>query len=145
MTITGRTRFGHCALAALRPMLLAGLAIGLAAFGPTQPQTVTGPCRVKSFFIVALGTSNTRMTVDSAAQACQFTLFNPDLQLFQTAALITEPPRHGQASAALVDGGRMAAISYTPQPGYAGPDRFTATIEPNNKAVIVAVTVRRAG
>ena len=125
-----------------RVALLAAAA-GLAGFGPTQPQTLTGPCHVKSFFIVALGTSNTTMTVDSGAQACRFTLINPAQQLFQTAASITEPPHHGQAAAGLLEGGRTAEVSYTPAPGYAGPDRFTATIQPNDKAVIVKVIVRR--
>ena len=85
---------------------------------------------MKDFFIVALGTSNTDMTVTGAG-ACVFTLINPDLQRFQTAAYVTTVPQHGTATAQLVDGGRMASVSYTPAPGYHGPDRFTATIEPN--------------
>jgi hypothetical protein len=128
-------------IAAGRLGLLAGAGLGLAAFSPTQPQSVVGPCQVKSFFIVALGTSNTTMTVEGP-QACQFTLLNPDLQLFQSAAWITTPPKHGQAQATLIEGGRSAAVTYTPAPGYTGPDRFTATIEPNDKAVIVTVAVR---
>ncbi len=129
--------------AAGRLGLLAVAVLGLAAFSPTQPQGVVGPCQVKSFFIVDFGTSNTTMTVDGA-QACEFTLLNPDLQLFQSAAWITTPPQHGQAQAALIEGGRSAAVTYTPAAGYSGSDRFTATIEPNDKAVVVTVAVRPA-
>ena len=124
-----------------RGLLVAGAAVGLAAFSPTQPQAVQGPCHVKGFFIVALGTSNTTMQTTNVEQACTFTLFNPDLQQFQTSALITRPPRHGQADAHLLQGGRMAMVAYTPSPGYIGHDQFTATTEPNDKAVIVHVVV----
>ncbi len=129
-------------LAACRALLFAGAGLCLAAAGPTQPQSVSGPCHVKDFFIVSLGTSDTEMTIDNDGQACRLTLFNPDLQAFQTAALITSQPSHGQATARLTDANFMAEITYTPQPGYAGDDRFAATIEPNDKAVIVSVTVR---
>ncbi len=123
------------------PSLLAGAAsLGLMALGPTQPQSVEGPCQVTQFFIVSLGTSHTTMTT-TAGQACSFTLFNPDLQVFQTAALVTVPPQHGQADASLLQGGRMAAVSYRAAPGFVGEDRFTATIEPRDKVVIVRVQV----
>lgn len=125
----------------MRRLALPALAVLLAAAGPTQPQTVTGPCHVKDFFIVSFGTSNTEMTIVSGPQACQFTLFNPALDRFQTAALITNLPSHGHAEAGLILGGVSAAVSYTPEPGYVGTDRFTATIEPSDKAVIVHVTV----
>lgn len=111
------------------------------AAGPTEPQTTEGPCQVKQFFIVSFGTSNTDMTITAGAQPCTFTVINPDLQVFQTAALVTAPPAHGHAEAGLVNGGTSAAIRYTPAPGYTGPDTFTATIEPSDKAVIVSVTV----
>lgn len=125
---------------AVRLLLLGASVLGLAGFGPTQPQSVTGPCHVRQFFIVALGTSNTTMRT-TADQACAFTLFNPDLQQFQTAALVTRPPLHGQARAGLLQGGRMAEVSYRPAPGFVGRDRFTATIEPADKVVIVTVSV----
>ena len=140
----------RAALTSGRLLLLATSLLGLAGFGPTQPQSVSGPCRVTQFFIVALGTSHTTMTTSSvpasgdaaaAAGGCSFTLFNPDLQVFQSGALITRPPRHGQAQAGLVQGGRMAELSYRPAPGFVGRDRFTATIEPRDKVVIVAVRV----
>ena len=130
---------------AVRSLILACLGLGLVAAGPTQPQTVTGPCHVKDFFIVSFGTSNTDMTVDGGPQACQFTLFNPALDRFQTAALITTLPSHGHAEAGLILGGTSAAVSYTPEPGYTGADTFTATIEPSDKAVIVHVTVAKPG
>ena len=123
-----------------KPLILVA-ALLLGAAGPLQPQQVTGACHVKEFFVVSFGTSNTEMTV-AGPQACQFTLFDPNNNVFQSAALITSAPEHGQAQAVLTSGGRMAAITYTPQPGYSGPDKFTATIEPSDKAVIVTVAVR---
>ena len=36
---------------------------------------------------------------------------------------------------------RLDVVSYTPQRGYAGPDQFTVTIEPNDHAVMVTVMV----
>ena len=127
----------------VRGALVVGMGLGVAGAGPLQPQGVTGPCHVKEFFVVNFGTSNTDMTVDGAG-ACEFTLFNPDNNVFQSAALITSAPAHGVAEAGLISSGRMAAIRYTPQPGFAGTDKFTATIEPSDKAVIVSVTVRGA-
>ena len=122
---------------------LAAASIAVGGAGPTQPQSVTGPCRVKEFFIVGFGTSNTDMDVNGP-QSCTFTVINPDLQVFQSAALITTPPTHGQASAGLVNGGTSAAISYIPAPNFTGTDRFTATIEPSDKAVVVTVRVGAA-
>ena len=82
------------------------------------------------------------MTVTNDGPACTFTLINPDLQIFNTAALITSQSSHGQADTGLVAGGTQAVVSYTPQPGYAGPDRFTVTLEPADRAVRVNVTVQ---
>ena len=39
----------------------------------------------------------------------------------------------------------QAVASYTPQPGYAGPDHFTVTLEPHDRAVSVDVTVQPGG
>lgn len=128
-----------------RSLALVAAAIGLSGAVWTQPQTVVGPCTMKSFFIVSFGTSNTQMTVDRGAKACEFTLIYSPFNRFQTAALITSLPRHGQARAALIEGGTSAAVSYTPAPGYVGPDTFTATLQPGDKAVIVSVTVKPPG
>lgn len=123
-----------------RLAVLAPVALLLPAYTPTQPQEVFGPCRVRSFFIVPLGTSHARMTL-RAGGSCRFTLFNPDLQVFQTAALVTAPPRHGTASAGLLMGGLMAETQYRPAPGFRGEDRYTITVEPRDKVVIVDVAV----
>lgn len=115
---------------------------GAATQGTAQPQSISGPCTVGRFFIEPYSTSNTDMVVNGVAQTCRFTLFNPDLQLVQNAALLTENPTHGRAQVDLINGDRMVAISYAPAPGYVGPDRFTATIEPGDKTVRVSVTAR---
>ena len=128
-----------------RNLLLVGAAVCLGGAVWTQPQTVIGPCKVKSFFIVAGGTSDTKMTVTGSGKPCAFTLIYSAFNRFQTAALITNLPAHGRAEAYLIEGGTSALVSYTPAPGYSGPDKFTATIEPGNKAVIVTVAVRAPG
>lgn len=110
--------------------------------GNLQPQTVSGPCQVKKFFILSQTAVRTDMTVGNVGQACRFTLFNPDLQIVLNAALVTGQPAHGRATAELITLGRQAAVSYVPQPGYTGPDQFSITLEPNDFAVIVAVTVQ---
>jgi hypothetical protein len=110
--------------------------------GALQPQTVRGPCQVKKFFLLSQTAVHTDMTVDNAGQPCTFTVLNPNLQVFPTASLITEQPAHGRAESGLTNGGRSPIVSYTPQPGYSGTDRFTVTIEPNNHAIAVAVTVK---
>ncbi len=110
--------------------------------GQLQPQTVSGPCQVKKFFILRQTAVHTEITVGNVGQACSFTIFNPDLQIVLSAALVTEQPAHGRATAALITAGRQAEISYTPQPGYAGPDKFSITLEPNDLAVTLAVTVQ---
>ncbi len=110
--------------------------------GPLQPQTVSGPCQVKKFFILGFTSVWTEMTVGNVGQACSFTIFNPDLQIVLTAALVTGQPTHGRATAALTTLGRQAAVSYIPQPGYTGPDQFSITLEPNDHGMTVAVTVQ---
>jgi hypothetical protein len=136
-----RGRMFH-ALAVALPLTAAGCS-GLPSNdqGALQPQTVRGPCQVKKFFLLSQTAVHTDMTVDNAGQPCTFTVLNPDLQAFPTASLITEQPAHGRAESGLTNGGRSPIVSYTPQPGYSGTDRFTVTIEPNDHAIAVAVTV----
>ena len=110
--------------------------------GRLQPQAVSGPCEVKKFFLLSQTAVHTDMTVASAGQACTFTVLNPNLQAFPTAVLVTEPALHGHVTAGLTNGGRSPVVSYVAQPGYRGSDRFTVTIEPNDHAVAVAVTVQ---
>ena len=113
--------------------------------GNLQPQTVSGACQVKKFFIVSYQAQPTDMTVSNAGQGCTFTIFNPDLQIVTNAALVTSPASHGQASAGLLDAARQASVSYRPQAGYVGPDEFSVTLEPNDRAVRVHVTVQPTG
>ncbi len=110
--------------------------------GRLQPQSVAGPCQMKKFFLTGFSATNTSMTVSGGGSACTFTLINPDLQIFNTAALVTSQSSHGHADAGLITGGTQATVSYTPQSGYAGPDRFTVTLEPADRAIIVNVTVQ---
>ncbi len=110
--------------------------------GTLQPQTVSGPCQVKKFFLVNLTAVPTDLTVTANGQACSFTLINPDLQIFNTAALVTERPSHGQATSGLLRGGVQAGVSYTPEPGYTGKDTFTVTLEPADRAIRLNVTVQ---
>ena len=109
--------------------------------GRLQPQTVDGPCTVKKFFLVRETAMHTNLSVGNSRDACQFSLINPDLQVFLTAALVTDQPLHGTATAGLLRSGTQATVSYVPQPGYTGPDHFTFTLEPGDAAVSVAVTV----
>ena len=139
--IAAPLRRGGLILAALAPLM------GCAALDPNgqgrlQPQAVSGPCQVKKFFLLGLTTVHTDMTVAGSGQACTFTVLNPDLQAFPTAVLVTQPALHGRAEAGLTNGGRSPIVSYAPQPGYTGTDRFTITIEPNDHGIAVAVTVR---
>ncbi len=110
--------------------------------GTLQPQTVSGPCQVKKFFLVNFTAVPTDVTATANGQACSFTLINPDLQIFNTAALVTTPASHGQATAGLLRGGVQAGVSYNPQPGYTGRDTFTVTLEPSDRAIRLNVTVQ---
>ena len=131
-------------LAAL-PLLVSGCAgLDRSDQGRLQPQAVSGPCQVDKFYILPITAVHTRMTIGNAGQACAFTIFNPDLQVVLTNALVSDPPAHGRATAELVTLGRQGQVSYTPQPGYTGTDRFTITLEPQDLAVAVAVTVQPA-
>ena len=82
------------------------------------------------------------MTVSGTGQACTFILINSALNIFPSAALISGQPAHGTASAGLTSGGTQVFVSYTPQRGYAGPDNFGVTIEPNDFGIAIAVTVQ---
>ena len=113
--------------------------------GRLQPQTVRGPCDVTKFFLLSQTAVHTEMTVASSGQACEFTVLDPNLQAFPSGTLVTVNPEHGRAQVGFANGGRSPAIAYTPQPGYVGADRFTVTIEPNDHAIAVAVSVRPAG
>ena len=112
--------------------------------GNLQPQTVRGPCQVKKFFLLGLTSVHTDMMVGNVGQACTFTVLNPDLQVVLNAALVTGQPSHGRASVGLISGNRQAVVSYAPQPGYIGPDRFSITLEPNASGITVEVTVQPA-
>lgn len=130
-------------LGLLVPLLAAGCAgLGRDDQGALQPQTVRGPCQVKKFFVLGLRAVPTTLTVGNAGEACTLTLFNPDLQLSLAAALVTGQPAHGRATAGVVNGGRQVAVSYAPQPGYVGADRFSITIEPNAFGVVFSVSAR---
>ena len=98
---------------------------------------------MKNFFILNLTAVHAEMAVNNTGQGCTFAVFNPVQQVVTTAALITEPAAHGLAQAGLAAGGFQGTATYTPQPGYTGPDHFTVTFEPQNRAVSVAVTVQR--
>ncbi len=113
--------------------------------GTLQPQTVAGPCQVKKFFLVTFTAVPTAMTVTNGGQACNLTLINPDLQIFNTAALVTSAASHGQAQSGLVLGGTQATVSYAPQPGYTGADSFTVTLEPSDRAIRFNVSVQPTG
>jgi hypothetical protein len=110
--------------------------------GALQPQTVAGPCQVKKFFLLSLTSVDVEMTVGNTGQACTFTLLNPALQIALNAALVTNRAEHGLATATLISGRRQAEVSYVPQPGYAGPDSFSITLQPNAVGMTVAVTVQ---
>ena len=110
--------------------------------GNLQPQTVRGPCQVKKFFLLSLTSVHTDMTVGNVGRACTFTVLNPDLQVVINAALVTGQASHGRAGVGLAYGNRQAVVSYTPQPGYIGADRFSVTLEPNALGITVDVTVQ---
>ena len=137
-----RIRYALPLLASLLPACSGDLA--QTDQGNLQPQAVRGPCQVKKFFILDLRSAPTDMTVGNVGQACRFTVFNADLQIVLTNALVTEPPSHGQATASLITLGRQAEITYTPQPGYTGPDRFSVTLEPYSLGITLKVAVQAA-
>lgn len=130
-------------LAAMMSMLAVASCAGLDRNdqGRLQPQTVSGPCQVKKFFLLAFRAVRTDIAVGNTGQACRFTLLDANLQATPTAILVMKPPAHGRATAALITGGRQAAISYVPEPGYAGPDQFTVTMEPDAFGMVFSVTV----
>jgi hypothetical protein len=82
------------------------------------------------------------MTVGNGGEACTLTLFNPDLQIVINAATIAPQPAHGRATTSLITLGRQVEVSYAPQPGYRGPDRFDLTMEPNGLTATFLVTVQ---
>ncbi len=124
-------------------LLLLGGCAGLARNdqGLLQPQTVAGPCQVKKFYLLGFTAVNTQLSTASNSQACRFTLINPDVQAVVSAAVVSERPGHGVAQAGVLLAGEQVEISYMAQPGYAGLDRFTVTLEPNDHAIRFAVTV----
>ncbi len=95
--------------------------------------------------MVALNTSYTDMTIDNTGQACVITMFNPDLQVVQNGAIISERPTHGQIQTELLAADQVVRVIYQPLPGYAGPDRFNLTFEPAARDVTFNVTVRPPG
>ena len=110
--------------------------------GPLQPQSVSGPCQVKPFFFLAQRAAPTDLVVRNTGEACTFVLVNYATQTYLNAALVTVPASHGRATAGLVSGNFQVSVSYVPQRGYAGPDRFVVTIEPGGTGVTLNVTVQ---
>jgi hypothetical protein len=110
--------------------------------GVLQPQQITGPCGVIKFIITPQSSTGTGMLVGNLGAPCGFTIFNPALNLTLNAAYVTGQPAHGTASTELANGRRQVAVSYLPAPGYIGHDAFSITIEPDDYAVRVNVTVQ---
>jgi hypothetical protein len=131
-------------LIAALPLLASCAAIENNTQGPIQPQSVSGPCQVKPFFLLGLRTVPVELTTANTGQTCTFLLINPALNVVVDAALVTVPAQHGQARSGLTPGARQAVVSYTPAPGYAGPDMFRVTLEPNAVGITVNVTVTPA-
>ena len=129
------------ALAVALPLLASCAAMRDNMQGPMQPQSIAGPCQVKRFFLLGLRSVPAEITVSNTGATCTFTLINPALDAVVDAALVTGLPAHGQARAERINGSRQAAVSYTPAPGYTGPDRFSITLEPNAVGITVNVTV----
>ena len=109
--------------------------------GPMQPQTVAGPCTVKPFFLLGFRSVPAEMNINNTGQACTLTLIHPALSLPINASLLTGPAQHGQAQTGLISGARQAIVTYTPAPGYVGPDKFSVTLEPNAVGITMNVTV----
>ena len=130
-------------LAAVLPLLASCAAVESNTQGPLQPQSVSGPCQVKPFFLLRLRSVPAEMTVANTGQACTFVLINPALNVVVNAALLTGSAQHGQAQSGVISGARQASISYVPTPGYAGPDQFRVTLEPDAVGITVNVTVTR--
>ena len=125
----------------LAPLLAACADAGTYSQGRLQPQSVSGPCQIKRFFFLGLRSVPTTMTVANTGQACSFVVINPALNAVVNAALLTGAPSHGQALPEVTNGRRQVAVSYTPVPGYAGPDRFDGTLEPGAVGITVNVVV----
>lgn len=123
------------------PLLVSCVGPNAEAQGPLQPQAVSGPCEVKKFFFLSLRSVPTDMTIRNTGEACRFVLVNYATQSIVNAALITGNAAHGRATAERISGNFQAAVTYTPQPGYAGPDQFSVTLEPNAVGITVNVTV----
>jgi hypothetical protein len=111
--------------------------------GPLQPQAVSGPCDVKKFYLLSLLSVPTDLTIRNTGEACTMTLVNPALNAVINAALLSGRPTHGQATSGLTPGGRQAVVTYVPQPGYTGPDKFDVTLEPNAVGITFNVMVSR--
>lgn len=111
--------------------------------GPLQPQMVSGPCEVKEFFFLALRSVPAEMTIRNTGEACTMTLVNPALNAVINAALLTGQPQHGRATSGLTPGSRQAVVTYVPQPGYTGPDKFDVTLQPNAVGITFNVMVSR--
>jgi hypothetical protein len=137
-----RDTFKGIRLLLLAPLLASCAAMEANTQGPLQPQSVAGPCQVQRFFLLGARSVPTQMTVTNTGQACTFTLINPALNVVVSAALLSGAPTHGRAEAGLISGARQAAVSYTPAPGYVGPDKFDITLEPGAVGVTVNVTVQ---
>ena len=126
----------------LAPLLTACADMGVYSQGRLQPQSVSGPCQVEHFFLRGLGSVPTTMTVANTGQACSFVVINPALNAVVNAALLTGAPSHGQALPEMINGRRQVAVSYVPAPGYAGPDRFDVTLQPEAVGITVNVVVQ---
>ena len=107
-----------------------------------QPQAVTGPCSVKSFFLVSFRETPTNMTVENTGQVCAISMFNADLGAVQDAAFLSLQPKHGQAWTKIFGGDRgTVVVFYQPTKSYVGLDSFDITFEPEARDVLFHVVV----
>ena len=80
------------------------------------------------------------MTVGNDSGWCAISVHQPGPAPF-AAGLLTTPATHGRVYIHPV--GYDTRIDYTPDPGYAGPDRFLVTLLPDHSEVQANVTVVR--
>ncbi|MDT7949983.1 MAG: hypothetical protein RQ966_00615 [Acetobacteraceae bacterium] len=123
------------------PLLASCAGSGTYTQGPLQPQSLSGPCSVDRFFFLGNRSVPARLTIANTGQTCTFTLVNPALNAVINATLLTKPAQHGRAETSLISGARQVSVSYTPAPGYTGPDQFGVTLEPGATGITFNVTV----
>jgi hypothetical protein len=122
----------------MKHSILIGIAL-IALSGCSTPQPTQDACVVaRTSGFVGAGGGEARITVAQNASPCSIDAAIRNGPMGQQGEIVT-PPAHGTAALQITT--QVTQVSYTPERGYVGPDRFAVNFGPNFTMTVLVQVV----